>query len=163
MFRDETDFEKVVNRLKIDTEPNPKHRKDLREKMLAAFEEQQPSNRIIAFRTVRSIIMKSPITKLAAAAVIIIAVLIGLNPFKDTVTFADVIEPILNASTVVLDFVVGSEETGLVVHDIIVGSKIRRTLPNMGLAIIDLDNVRLLRLDPQDKSAVYIDIQGPYQ
>ena len=163
MFKDEKDFEKVVNRLKIDTEPNPKHREDLREKMLAAFEEEQPSNRIIAFRTVRSIIMKSPITKLAAAAVIIIAVLIGLNPFKDTVTFADVIEPILNARTIVYDLVVGSEETGLIAHDIIVGSKIRRTLPNMGLAIIDLDNARLLRLDPQDKSAVYVDIQGPFQ
>jgi len=163
MFKDEKDFEKVVNRLKINTEPNPKHREDLRWKMLAAFEEQQPSNRIIAFRTLRSTIMKSPYVKIAAAAVIIIAVLIGLNPFKDTVTFADVIEPILNARTVVLDLVVGSEETGLVVHDIVVGSKIRRTLPNMGLAIIDLDNARLLRLDPLDKSAVYIDIQGPFQ
>jgi len=33
----------------------------------------------------------------------------------------------------------------------------------MRLAIIDLDNARLLRLDPLDKSAVYIDIQGPLQ
>jgi hypothetical protein len=109
-------------------------------------------------------IMKSPIIKLAAAAVIIIAVLIGVSSFLGgTVTFGDVIEPILNARTVVLDYVVGSEETGLVVHDIVVGSKIRRTLPNIGLAIIDLDNARSLRLDPLDKSAVYIDIQGPLQ
>ena len=163
MFRDETDFEKVVNRLKIDTELNPKHREKLRRKMLAAFKEEQPSNRTIVFRTLRSIIMKSPALKLAAAAVIIIAVLIGLNPFKDTVTFADVIEPILNAHTIVLDFVVGSEETGLVVHDIVAGSKIRRTITNMGIGIIDLDNARLLRLDPLEKSAVYIDIQGPFQ
>jgi predicted anti-sigma-YlaC factor YlaD len=110
------------------------------------------------------IIMKSPIIKLAAAAVIIAAVIVGVTPFLGgTVTFADVIEPILNARTVVLDLVVGSEETGLVVHDIVVGSKIRRTIPNMGLAIIDLDNARALRLDPSEKSAVYVDIQGPIQ
>lgn len=164
MFRDETDFEKVVNRLKINTEPNPKHREKLRRKMLAAFKEEQPSNRTIVFRTLGSIIMKSPVIKLAAAAVIIIAVLIGLNPFKDTVTFADVIEPILNARTVVLDLVVGSEETGLVVHDIVVGSKIRRMISNMEtIRIIDLDSARALMLDPLDKSAVYMDIQGPLQ
>lgn len=106
--------------------------------------------------------MKSPMLKIAAAAAIIIAVLIGINPFRSTVTFADVIEPILNARTVVLDLVVGSEETGLVVHDIVVGSKIRRTVSNMEvIRIIDLDNARALMLDPLDKSAVYMDIQGP--
>jgi hypothetical protein len=113
------------------------------------------------------IIMKSKITKFAAAAAIIMAALIAFhfvgNPFGAAVTFAKVIQPILNARTIVLDLVVGSEETGLVVHDIVVGSKIRRTLPNMGHAIIDLDNARLLRLDPLDKSAVYINIQGPFQ
>jgi predicted anti-sigma-YlaC factor YlaD len=52
------------------------------------------------------IIMKSPIIKLAAAAVIIAAVIVGVTPFLGgTVTFADVIEPILNARTVVLDLV----------------------------------------------------------
>src|SRR4030043_2310170 len=49
-------------------------------------------------------IMKSPIIKLAAAAVIIIAVITGVSSFLGgTVTFGDVIEPILNARTVVLD------------------------------------------------------------
>ena len=109
-------------------------------------------------------IMKTKLTKLAAAAVIIIAVTAGVLQFgSGTVTWAKVIEPILNARTVVLDLVIGSEETGLVVHDIIVGSKIRRMIPNMGPTIIDLDNARMLRLDPTDKSAVYIDIQGPFQ
>ena len=108
--------------------------------------------------------MKSRITKLAAAAVIIIAVYLGVSRFfSGSVTFADVVKPILNARTVVLDLVVGDEETGLVVHDIVVGSKIRRTIPNMGPTIIDLDNARMLRLDPLDKSAVYVDIQGPFQ
>ena len=112
----------------------------------------------------RRIIMKSPFVKLAAAAVIIVAILVGLNPFKDTITFADVIKPILNARTVVLDFIVGNEETGPVMHDIVVDSRIRRTFSNMDtILIIDLDNAKMLTLGPADKGAVYMDIQGPLQ
>jgi outer membrane lipoprotein-sorting protein len=115
------------------------------------------------------ITMKSPIVKLAAAAVVIVAVLIGVhfisNPFGTTVTFAKVIQPILNAHTVVLDFIAGKEEeSGPVIHDIIVGNKIRRTLSNMEtIMIIDLDNARMLTLDPKTKGAAYVDIQGPLQ
>ena len=116
----------------------------------------------------REYIMNSKITKLAAAAAIIIAVLAGLhfvgNPFGATVTFAEVIEPILNARTVAFDFVVGSEETGPVMHDIVVGNKIRRTFSNIDtILIIDLDNAKMLTLDPKSKSAAYVDIEGPLQ
>jgi len=79
-----------------------------------------------------------------------------------TVTFADAIKPILNARTVVLDFIVGSEETGPVMHDIVVGSRIRRTISNMDtIMIIDLDSAKMLTLDPPSKGAAYVDIQGP--
>jgi len=110
-------------------------------------------------------IMKSPITKMAAAAVIIVAVLIGINPFGSTVTFAKVIEPILNARTVIFDFIVGEDETGPMMHEIVVGSRIRRTisnLPNM-TSIIDLESAKILALDTEAKTAVYIDIQGSLQ
>ena len=88
----------------------------------------------------RRIIMKSPLIKMAAAAVIIIAVLIGINPFGGTVTFADVIEPILNARTVIFDFLIGEEESGPVMHEIVVGPRIKRTISNIpGMTmIIDL-------------------------
>ncbi len=121
-------------------------------------------DKINASLKLRRIIMKSPFVKLAAAAVIIVAVLVGLNPFKDTVTFAKVIQPILNARTVVLDFIVGDETNGAVMHDVIVGSKIRRTFSNMEtILIIDLDNAKMLTLGPADKGAIYMDIQGPLQ
>ena len=43
-------------------------------------------------------IMRSPITKLAAAAAIIVVALVGIHQLGGgTVAFADVIEPILNA------------------------------------------------------------------
>jgi hypothetical protein len=100
-------------------------------------------------------IMKSPVTKLAAAAVIIIAALIGLHQFagpfvEGTPTFAQVIQPIFDAQTAILDIIVGEEEaSGPVIHDMIWGSRIRRTLSNMknDVSIIDLETGRILSLD----------------
>jgi len=100
MFKDEADFEKVVGRLKIDTEPNPAHREKLRKKMLSVFNkaEHKPSSRIIAFRALRSLIMKSSITKLATAAAIIIAVSIGIYFLGDgsSVAWSQVVEQVSN-------------------------------------------------------------------
>lgn len=68
MFKNEDDFKKIVSRLNIDNKPNPVHRENLRRQMLSAFNEgQQP-------KSIWQSIIKSPITKLAAAAVIIIAI-----------------------------------------------------------------------------------------
>jgi len=109
--------------------------------------------------------MKSPITKLAAAAVIIVATFFGINQFLGgTVTFAQVIQPILNAQTVAFDFIVGDEKTGPVIHDIVVGSRIRRTTQNAkNIMIIDLDSAKMLTLDPDTKGAAHIDIKGYLQ
>jgi len=114
----------------------------------------------------RRIIMKSSITRVAAAAVIIVAVLIGIQQFgSGTVTFAKVIEPILNARTVILDLIVGDEETSPLMHDIVVGSRIRRTISNIPnvTSIIDLENAKILALDDNNKTAAYVDIKGPLQ
>ncbi|MGA1979538.1 MAG: hypothetical protein ABSG99_03085 [Sedimentisphaerales bacterium] len=110
-------------------------------------------------------IMRSRITKLAVAAAIIVVALVGVSQFfTGTVTFADVIQPILNARTVVFDLVIGKEETGPVMHDIVAGSRIRRTISNIDTTmIIDLNDARMLILDPKNKSGVYADIKGPLQ
>jgi hypothetical protein len=85
-------------------------------------------NTISIWRT----IMKSPITKIAAAVVVISGVLIAMHftgLSTGTVTFADVIKPILNAQTAVLDIIIGDEEAGgPVIHDQIKGPFIRRTI-----------------------------------
>jgi hypothetical protein len=113
------------------------------------------------------IIMKSRITKLAIAAAIIIAALIGLhsiggNPLGATVTFAQVIEPILNAKTVILDMFIGGDETGTMMHEIVSGSRIRRTFSNMPnlVQVIDTDSGQMLALDTESNTASYIDIEG---
>jgi hypothetical protein len=115
-----------------------------------------------AGQKIRRIIMKSPIIRLAAAAVIVIAAVFGVSKFfGGTVTFAKVIKPILNARTVVLDLMMG-EEDAPVVHDIVVGTRIRRTFSNMDtILILDLDNAKMLSLDPKNQVAMYIDIKGP--
>ena len=108
-------------------------------------------------------IMKSKITQLAAAAAIIIAASFGISQFLGgTVTWAKVIEPILNARTIICDMIIGNDETNPVLHEIIVGPRIRRTMsniPNMTM-VIDLDSAKILVLDSEAKTASYVDIQG---
>ncbi len=77
MLENENDLKNLIDKLDIDTNANPNHRENLRRKMLASFDESRKSTR--SLRTVRSIIMKSKITKLAAAAVVAIALLVPLS------------------------------------------------------------------------------------
>lgn len=111
----------------------------------------------------RRIIMNSRFTRVAAAAAVIIVAAVGINAIMgSSVTWAQVIEPILNARTIVFDLVLGSEESGMVSHEIVVGSRIRRTvsnMPNMTM-VIDLENAKLLALDTEAKTAFYADIEG---
>jgi hypothetical protein len=113
----------------------------------------------------RRIIMKSKITKVAAAAVIIFAVLTGINLLGGTVTFADVAEQFLKARTVIFDFHIGEGEDSPVMHEIVVGQRIRRTISNLpGMTqILDVETGRMLALNDIDKTAVYVDIKGMLQ
>lgn len=102
MFKDESDFKKVVSHLSIDTEPNPAHREDLRRRMLSTFDEQQPATRIIVLHKFRRTIMKSQITKIAAAAAIIIVVSVSVYHFGssfESTAFAQVANKLRNAVT----------------------------------------------------------------
>jgi outer membrane lipoprotein-sorting protein len=120
-------------------------------------------NKISKIIRIRRIIMKSSITKLAAAAAIIIAVTVGILQLgSGTVTWAKVVEPILNARTIICDMIIGNDESNPVMHEIIVGSRIRRTMsniPNMTM-VIDLNSTNMLVLDSESKTASYVDIRG---
>ena len=121
-------------------------------------------NRLQARKSFGRIIMNSKWTKLAAAAVIVVAVVIGLQFVGgSTVTFAQVIQPILNANTAVLDIIIGVDEPNTpVIHDMVMGSRIRRTMSNIAgnVSIIDLESGRILNLTEAKKEAVYIDLKG---
>ena len=110
------------------------------------------------------VVMHSKTVKLAAAAAIVIAVLLGLQFFgTSSVTFAQAIQPILNANTAILDIIIGVEDPNTpVIHDMIMGSRIRRTVPGVeeSVSIIDLQTSRILSLTESKKEAVYIDLKG---
>jgi hypothetical protein len=135
--------------------------------MLSVYNDtkQQSQKHTTPFGVFRRTIMKSPITKFAAAAVIIVGVLIAMHFVgisTTPVTFADVIQPILNAQTAEFDIIVGEDEQGPVIHDLVKGSRIRRTLSSMedNVSIIDLESGRILTITISKKEAVYVDLEG---
>jgi len=113
------------------------------------------------------IIMTSKTGKLAAAAAIVIAVLIGMQfvggPLGSSVTWADVVEPIFKADTAELDIIIGAETDDTpVIHDMIMGSRIRRTMSGIEgvVSVIDLEAGRILSLTEEKQEAEYIDLEG---
>ncbi len=113
------------------------------------------------------IIMTGKTMKLAAAAGIVIAALIAShflgNPVGSTLTFAQVIQPILKASTAEFDIIIGPEDGNApVIHDMVMGSRIRRILSNAPNAvnIIDLEQGKILTLVDEKKEAIYTNLKG---
>ena len=111
------------------------------------------------------LIMRSPITKLAMAAIIIVAVIVGIHYFagggtKPCLAWDCVIRSIMDANTAEFDIIVGEEGKGAVIHEMIMGSKIHRTMEGMAEAsIIDLSSSQILWLDPVNKKAVYVSLK----
>ncbi|MHC4131100.1 MAG: hypothetical protein ACYSR3_03755 [Planctomycetota bacterium] len=143
------DIKKIVT--KFNVKPRPEMRSNILDEALEIQKNKQSTSDAYIWR----IIMKSKITRFtAAAASIIIVTGIVLSILgTGTPTFAQVIEPILNARTVAFD---------PVIHDIVKDSLIRRTFSNMEtILIIDLENSKMLTLNPQQNIAAYGDIEGP--
>ncbi|MFB0524519.1 MAG: outer membrane lipoprotein carrier protein LolA [Phycisphaerae bacterium] len=110
MFNNEGDFKNIVDRLNIDHKANPAHREKLRRQILLEFDKssKQSMPRIITFKTIGRTIMKSKITKLAAAAMIVISVFIGIYQFGGSIenaAFAAVVEKLHNAHTMTYSIV----------------------------------------------------------
>ena len=113
MFKNEADFKKTVSRLNIDNKPNPAHRENLRRQMLSAFSEAkpQPTGRIMVFQIFRRTIMRSPVTKIAAAALVIAAILFVYSfSGSESIAFADVMRNIQNARTLTYQTVLTAVE-----------------------------------------------------
>lgn len=154
-------IEKLVkrNRYKFNSETREK----VFNNVLQEIEMNKTQKTSVQTPALRSIIMKSSKIKIAAAAaIIIIAVLVGINPFKTSITIAQVVEPILNSRTIIFDLLSGADESNMVIHEIVVGSKIRRTMSNLPdmTMIIDIDKAQLLSLENVSKTAFYADIEG---
>jgi len=162
-MRPAEDIDKLIKKLRYKAGPETHDR--VLDNVLRALEKKEKQKSGVTAPNIWRTIMKSPITKIAAAIVVISGVLIvmhfvGLS--TATVTFADVIKPILNAQTAILDIIVGEEGQGPVIHDMIMGPRIRRTMSNMedDVSIIDLEAWRILSLNVSKKEAAYVDLKG---
>ena len=114
----------------------------------------------------RRLIMKSSVTRIAVAAAVIVVAAIGIYSISEpAITFADVVKPLLNARTLILDAIVGDEDTGPVMHDVIVDSRVRRVISTQEhvVNIFDTDSAKLLTLHTGGKVAAYSNIQGSLQ
>jgi hypothetical protein len=160
-------IERLIKAFCADKNSSARTTEQLDEKILnAALSAREEYKRTQSAQTqpkIWRIAMHSKLTKLAAAAVVAVAVIVGSQFLGGTITFAQVIEPILNARTVVLDYVIGEGPDALEMHDIVIGSRIRRTMSNMDMTmILDLEDARMLTLVSHGvtKIASYNDIQG---
>ena len=164
-MRPAENIEKLIKNIKIDT--NAEMDKAVLDDVLETFKQSKTKKTAIPQPNIWRKIMKNKITKLATAAVIIIAVLIGINHFGGSidgasVAWADIVKPILNARTVIMDILIGPEGRQVVIHDEIMGSRIRRTVSNVQGTdiIIDLEQMKMLALTHAEKTAAYVELKG---
>ncbi len=114
-------------------------------------------------------IMKSPITKIAAAVVVIvsvIAVIHFLGVPTEGVAWADVVQPILTARTVIFNVITAEGENVPVTRIMNMGKQRVRgeVLSPDGktvqvIVITDFDALQMLQLVPSKKTAVLIDLK----
>lgn len=163
-MRPAENIEKLIKKLRYKTSSET-HDK-VYGNVMQALDNQQKRKAGATVPVLWRIIMRNSFTKIAAAILIITGLLLGLhfagNPFTATTTFADVVEPILNARTASLDIVLGSQQNPSVIHDNVMGSRIRRTVSGIESPdiIIDLEQQKLLTIDHAKKTAVYIGLGG---
>ncbi|MHC4290332.1 MAG: carboxypeptidase-like regulatory domain-containing protein, partial [Planctomycetota bacterium] len=99
MTNNEKQFEKIAAGLNIDDRPNAEHKQALRKQMLDAC--KAPSDTAaIRIQPVWSRIMKSNITKTAAAAIVFIAIIIGFQFLNGATAWAKVIKAYNNVANV---------------------------------------------------------------
>jgi len=169
MFKDESEFKEIVARLNIDTEPNPAHRENLRRQMLSVFNEteQKSQKRATPHGVLRRTIMKSPVTKIAAAAVIIIAALIGIHQFgASTPAFADIVRPLLTARTATYKMTANMKDipTRTVEGMFMEPGRMRQVMPEGNIMIFDMifdqNQGRMITLMPAEKKAMIIEMEN---
>ncbi len=107
--------------------------------------------------------MKSPVTKLAAAAVIIIAALIGIHQFgASTPAFADIVRPLLTARTATYKMTVNMKDVpaqtieGMFMEP----SRLRQVMPGGVIQIFGMPQGQMITLMPAEKKAMIIEMEN---
>jgi hypothetical protein len=93
--RSTENIEKLVKNLDLDIDTNTQTDQAVLNELLDVQKKSMKQQTAYALPNIRRFIMKNPMTKFAVAAVIIIAILIGVNPFgnsKTSVVWAEIAE-----------------------------------------------------------------------
>jgi len=129
---------------------------------------KQKDSRPVWIFEIGRIIMKSRISKIAAAIVIIVSVVAGIHFFGSTksLAWADVVRPILTARTVIFNVVMTEGENVPITRVMNMGTqRIRSEVLSADgktvqmIAIIDFDTSRVLTLNPKQKIAALIEMK----
>ena len=83
-------IKKLIKNLNLNIDTNSEADQRVLGELLRAQEKSQKTEPVSASPNIRRQIMKSPITKLTAAAVIIFAVLVGIHQFSDPINVANI-------------------------------------------------------------------------
>jgi len=140
---------------------NPKMDEAVLNEVLMAQEQAKEKESAIVQPTIWRTIMKSPITKLAAAAVLIIAVLIAVHQFVgsvESVAFAQVVRPFLTARTATFKVTVSVQDGPTQTGDgmFMEPGRMRQTAAEGTTVINDLQQGKMVVLIPaQNRAIVY--------
>ena len=107
-------------------------------------------------------IMRSPVTKLAAAAVIIIAASIGLNQIISTTpAFAEIIRPLLTAQTATFKMTMALENGPTQNFDCMFMEPMHmRQISSDAIVISNLQEGKILTLMPEQKKAMVMEMEN---
>jgi outer membrane lipoprotein-sorting protein len=154
MNHDERQFEELVKKLHLDDKPDYRHREKLQQQLLAAFAghqwQQEQSRQIGVWRT----IMKNKITKFAAvAAVLAIAGIVSVQLVTGTKAYAQIVEGIKKARTVVFTQITQNNQGGSETIKTDIAYKepglIRTTTVDGYIAIADFTSGKMISIVPQ--------------
>jgi hypothetical protein len=175
-MRPAENIEKLIKDVNIDT--NAKIDETVLDDVIKAFEKAKSKKSATHQPNIRRIIMKSRITKLAVAAVIIMAVLIGINYFVGpidgtSVAFADVVQPLLTAETGTFKMTIDVVASGLdwidcknepfqTIEVMFVGpGRTRWNIPTGEVLVANMQEGKLMILMPAKKEAAVMQVGPP--
>ncbi len=152
----------LIDQMQYKSPPAVKER--MRETIDRAWNQQNPPQGSTATLPLWRNLMNNPKTKFAIAAALLVAVVLGILPvFRHTAppTFAQVTSHLMQAQTAVLTIVVGQPGAAPEIQDMIMGNRIRRTMEGIpNISIIDLETSRILSLDSNTKTAIYVELKN---
>ncbi len=156
MNHDERQFEEIVKKLNLDDKPDYRHREKLQQQLLAAFAGHQWQQEQSRQAGVWRIIMKSRITKLAAAAAVLAVVgIVWFQLVTGTKAYAQVIEVIKKSRTAVFTQITqdnqGNGETVKTDFAYKEPGHLRTTTVDGYVCIVDFTTGKMISIMPQGR------------